>query len=212
MQQLLQGVAALQQSGVMDTVKGQIDLGKIDLSKLDLQALLQQVGGLNVQVASNDTVKKKSGVKFVKSAVPVKIDSINGRPAHWAKTALNQKAPELQVEAWITEEPNTKGKFQIWHKWSTLCGPCIKSIPHLNELAEEFNKDLVIIGLGDNDSKKVDKGIKYYRARDTKTFTPLECHVLSWVLLIDPDGIVRWEGLSYQLEADTVREIIKKYK
>jgi hypothetical protein len=29
----------------------------------------------------------------------------------WAKSYINKKAPELVVEKWLTEKPDTKGKF-----------------------------------------------------------------------------------------------------
>lgn len=40
----------------------------------------------------------------------------------------------------------------------------------------------------------------------------MDLHVLSYVQLIDPKGIVRWEGLCIDLTTKKIKEIIAKYK
>ena len=37
----------------------------------------------------------------------------------WAKSFLNQKAPEIVVDQWVTDEPKLKGKFIIVDFWAT---------------------------------------------------------------------------------------------
>ena len=39
-------------------------------------------------------------------------ESNNGKQL-WAKSFLNEKAPELTVETWISKKPDTEGKFVI---------------------------------------------------------------------------------------------------
>ena len=50
----------------------------------------------------------------------------------WDKPMLGKKAPALQVKEWLTEKPDTTGKFIILDFWSTGCGPCVKFTPHMN--------------------------------------------------------------------------------
>lgn len=61
-----------------------------------------------------------------------------------------EKAPDLQVEAWVKGEPIKgfePGKVYLVEFWATWCGPCIGNIPHLNALQKEHSKDgLVVIG------------------------------------------------------------------
>lgn len=148
-------------------------------------------------------------------------ESNNGKEI-WAKSFLNQKAPELKVEKWLTAEPNTKGKFILIDFWATWCGPCRKAIPELNELQKQFKDQLVVIGISDEKEEDVkampSPVLEYASAIDTKATMKkaLEVKGIPHVILIDPQGIVRWEGFpllqGHELTADVVKNIIEKYK
>ena len=115
---------------------------------------------------------------------------------------LNKKAPEFVVEEWISQQPKLKGKFILIDFWATWCGPCRKAIPELNEFAKKFGKKLVVIGISDETAAKVkemkEPNIEYYSAVDTKGVMKKALGVkgIPHVILIDPKGIVRWEGFS----------------
>ncbi len=148
-------------------------------------------------------------------------ESNNGKQL-WAKSFLNQEAPELTVEKWLTARPDTEGKFVLIDFWATWCGPCRRAIPELNELQKQFNDQLVVIGISNETEEKVkamkDPVIEYASAIDTQSTMKevLEVKGIPHVILIDPHGIVRWEGFpmleGYELTADVVKELIEKYK
>ena len=138
----------------------------------------------------------------------------------WAKPFLGQKAPELIVEKWLTKEPDRKGKFVLIDFWATWCPPCRKAIPELNGLQKKFGDKLVVIGLSDETEAKV-KGmttpsIDYAVAIDTQARTKKAVGVtgIPHVLLIDPQGIVRWEGFpllnGFELTEQAVADILAK--
>lgn len=136
----------------------------------------------------------------------------------WAKSFLNQKAPELIVEKWLTPEPKRDGKFVLIDFWATWCGPCRKAIPELNALQKKFGDRLVVIGISDESEDKVkslkDPKMEYTVAIDTQGRTKklLEVTGIPHVILVDPKGIVKWEGFplltGYELSPAVVSKIL----
>lgn len=140
----------------------------------------------------------------------------------WAKSVINQKAPKLVVEKWLSSKPNTIGKFVLIDFWATWCGPCRRAIPDLNQFKTEFEKDLIIIGISDETQEKVQSmtnpKIDYYSAIDSANtmYNLLEIRGIPHCILIDPDGIVRWEGYptltGFELTSTVIKDIIDKYE
>ena len=118
----------------------------------------------------------------------------------WADSFLGRKAPEIVVEQWLSPAPDTNGKWVLLDFWATWCGPCIECIPELNKFQRKFSDRLVVIGLTDQNRRTVERMrrpvIEYYNAIDTRGRTKKALGVtgLPHVILIDPRGIVRWEG------------------
>ncbi|WP_065219149.1 MULTISPECIES: TlpA family protein disulfide reductase [Butyricimonas] len=145
----------------------------------------------------------------------------NGDKKMWAKSYLNQKAPALVVEKWLTDEPDTRGKFVLVDFWGPSCAPCRKGIPDLNEFSKKFKDDLVVIGLAGHEERVVramkEPVIEYYSGIDTKRTMAKEMSISGFphAILIDPEGIVRWEGFpllkEHELTAEVIAGIIKKY-
>src|SRR6266478_1453472 len=63
---------------------------------------------------------------------------------------VGDPAPKLQTGKWVQGEPVKefqKGKAYLVEFWATWCGPCRVSIPHLNEIHNQYkDKGLVVIG------------------------------------------------------------------
>ncbi len=140
----------------------------------------------------------------------------------WAKSILNERAPELVMEKWNSEIPDTKGKFVLIDFWATWCGPCRAGIPGLNGMQKKFADKLVVIGISDEPLEKVksfnNPTIEYANGIDTKKTISdfLKIKGIPHMILIDPNGIVRWEGFpglkDYEFSEEILEGLLAKYK
>jgi cytochrome c biogenesis protein CcmG, thiol:disulfide interchange protein DsbE len=134
-----------------------------------------------------------------------------------AKSFLNRTAPELYVEKWISDAPDMKGKFVLVDIWATWCPPCRRAIPHLNELHAKYQDRLVVIGLSREAEREIrrmtEPQIDYAVASDTqgRTSQALEVKGIPHLLLIDPKGIVRFQGLPQALPDEELENLLTKY-
>ncbi len=139
----------------------------------------------------------------------------------WAKSVLNEKAPELVIEKWNSKKPETNGKFVLVDFWATWCGPCRAGIPGLNQMQKKFEDKLVIIGISDEPMEKVksfnNPKIEYANGIDTKktVSTFLGIRGIPHMILIDPNGIVRWEGFpaleGHEFTEEVLEKLLEKY-
>lgn len=140
----------------------------------------------------------------------------------YANSFLYKKAPELIVEQWLSDQPNTEDKFILVDFWATWCGPCKKAIPELNEFQKAFKEKLVVIGISDEQAIKVERfaypPIEYFKAIDTqkRMFSQLQIRGIPHVILISPEGNVVWEGFPFDnkdpLTKAKVEELIKIFE
>ena len=130
---------------------------------------------------------------------------------------LNQPAPAITGEKWLTDPPDLKDKFLLVDFWATWCGPCRRSIPALNALQNKYKDRMVVLGLSDETEEAVRKmtepKIEYFVAIDTQRRTSSQIHLtrIPYTMLIDPKGIVRFEGHPSSLDEQKLEQLLAQY-
>lgn len=125
----------------------------------------------------------------------------------------NKKAPELNIEEYLSPRPESSGKVVLVCFWTTYSSQSI--IPQLNKLQERHKNDLVVYGLTDEQPDVVRSfmkttELKFTVAVDTKGRAKKAVKVtgIPHVLAISTDGIVRWQGYPWSPEEPLTEEII----
>ena len=77
---------------------------------------------------------------FINSSVPVS-----------AAANVGDRAPDIHFDRLLPDQPLTNARFDafagkvvVLDLWATWCAPCVKSIPHRNELVEHFKDQPVV--------------------------------------------------------------------
>jgi thiol-disulfide isomerase/thioredoxin len=141
-------------------------------------------------------------------------------------------APKMQVGKWVQGEPVKefqKGRAYLVEFWATWCGPCLISIPHLNDLHAKFkDKGLVVIGQnaeGPDDSKvaefvkKMGNKMTYRVALDDKRGSESGRMVETWMIaagqefiptafLVDTKGSLVWIGSPLALDDRMIENVL----
>lgn len=159
---------------------------------------------------------KRSTIPLILLVGIIGVAFFQSRQGHAASDSefLGKAGPEFHVEEWISSQPEMDGKYLLVDFWATWCGPCIRAIPHMNELHAEFKEELTIVGLSRESRSKVESmtspKMEYYSAIDTEgqMGSFFKIRSIPHVVLMNPEGVVLYKGHPARLSASKVRELI----
>ena len=157
-----------------------------------------------------------------KTKLPPKVQYEDGdavAPKMFAKSFRGQRAPSITVDRWLTQSPpNPEGKFVLVFLWITSAQQCRNCVPQINGFAEKFRDKMITVGLSNESVEEMLKmkepAVHFYAGTDTqsRTFLAFEVSALPHVVLIDPAGIVRFEGPPIYLDEKNLLHLLNTYK
>ncbi len=126
------------------------------------------------------------------------------------KVGIGMTAPPLEGLTFVKGEPvkMTKGHIYVVEFWATWCPPCLKSIPHLTRLQQDYSdKNVTIIGISKETVDKVkpfvekqgdqmdyvvavDKALEV----DKNYMQAFNVRGIPNAFIVDHNGIIVWQG------------------
>ena len=122
-------------------------------------------------------------------ADPISDDSLLGKPA-----------PEVNLEKWLGQKPEMKGKCELIAFWAPWSIPCRKAIPQLNALQAKFANKLVVVGVTSDTQEEVEEmpgpKLEFASGIDSKggLLAAAGASSIPFVLFVDASGTVRYQG------------------
>jgi len=132
------------------------------------------------------------------------------------KSLLGKPGPALQVTRWLGEKPDLKKKFLLIYFWAPWSTPCRKAIPDLNALQKAFPEKLVVVGVASESQSEIeamtDPKMDFASAIDARARlrTAAGATSIPCVLLLDPKGIVRYQGHPAAINQKKLQSILAK--
>jgi len=143
------------------------------------------------------------------------------------------KAPEIKVSKWMQGnaiKSYKKGTVYVVEFWATWCGPCIKSIPHVNELSIKYKGKAEFVGVSIWEEKEdleartlkfmkeMGKDMTYRVAMDsaddfmaTNWMEASFSNGIPTAFIINQEGNVAWIGHPMEMEEALGQIVNKKF-
>ena len=130
---------------------------------------------------------------------------------------IGDPAPPVTPTDWLRNAPagtDLNGKYLVLEFWATWCAPCLRLVPHMNSLAQRFDRpELRFLNLTDEPpavaGPVADRaGFRSLVATDIHGTTQIAfgdgsrgLSSLPFAVLIDRENVVRWFGNPERLTA-----------
>lgn len=123
-----------------------------------------------------------------------------------ARDLRGQQSPPFYIDEWIGDRDEPRGRLLLLDFFATWCGPCVKAIPHMNDIANHYRDDVCVIAISDETKSKFNQGLVKLRMKpaDFKYAVAVDpssrmngafgVRGIPHCAIVSADGIVRWQG------------------
>lgn len=186
----------------------------------DYSTLMLSNVKLNVPFPDNyfETPDGKDAVEHRNTTVSIVAPNVTDTK-HEELLAIKTVAPEWEAfekDSVKIKSADFLGKVVVMDFWATWCAPCVRSMPMLQRIHEQY-KDVVVIGFNAGENKvdleeyKVQKNLHYTLVRSTpKINVDYKVNSLPTLYLIDQNGMIAYASLGYSDDdSDTLISMIE---
>jgi hypothetical protein len=127
---------------------------------------------------------------------------------------IGKAAPDLNFKSWLGSQPDITGKIAIISVWSPKSAASRKWIPPMNDLHKVFAGKIEVLGVTtatEEEVEECDPKINFPCALDPDGKFLKDAGIMSlpWVLLVDSNRMVRYEGHPAAVNTNTLQELLK---
>ena len=127
--------------------------------------------------------------------------------------AVGQDAPPITAQSWLNvpkkwSEKELAGKVVMLEFWGTWCGPCVRAMPHVQEMSDRYrDRGLIVVALSYEPPEKMQPFLEKNSftmpvASDPAKTCVAAYGVKSWpsTFVIDREGKIAFAGGPYNVE------------
>lgn len=141
-------------------------------------------------------------------------------PLSRARDLRGKAGPPFFVADWVTDRADPQGKLLLVDFFATWCGPCMAAVPHMNELASKFGRDVCVVAISDESKSQVETGLlkrnmkansfRYAIGSDTRAQMKGAFGVtaIPHCVVMSTDGVVRWQGHPNELSESVMQSLV----
>jgi len=138
--------------------------------------------------------------------------------------SIAEQAPELSVSQWLQapdgftgRSKDLRGKVVVLDFWATWCEPCVRAIPHMNQLAEDFrDKGVLFLAVTDDDEDRLKPFLAERPVNaiigidpERKNWSTFSVPSIPHTLLIGKDGHIIGATIPESITPDVLRDTLE---
>ena len=129
---------------------------------------------------------------------------------------IGKRAPAIIGGKWLGEKPELGGKLVLVAFWSPRSFPCRKYIPKLDALQKQFTGKLAVVGVTSDSEAEIARmtaprtEFASMLDRRAEFRTAVGVTSIPYVMLVDPKGVVRYQGHPGAISEREVATILAK--